>query len=162
LREPVIQLGIIGPESDDPNSELKLREITEAVRDDLLQQPAVSQANIVGAREYQIDVEIPEATLRKYGLTLKQVADIIRRENVEIPGGTMRTDAQEVLLRGKNKRTIGEELLEIPLVTAPGGVVLTVGDLGTVRDEFDDTITSISRINGEPGLVISVERTSSE
>ncbi len=162
LREPVIQVGIVGPSRDDPESELVLREITEQVRDDLLQQPAVSQANIIGAREYQIDVEIPEATLRKYGLTLKQVAEIIRRENVEIPGGTMRTDSQEVLLRGKNKRTIGEDLLAIPLVTAPGGVVLTIGDLGTVRDEFDDTITSVSRINGEPGLVISVERTTSE
>ncbi len=162
LREPVIQVGIVGPNRVDPESELVLREITEQVRDDLLQQPAVSQANILGAREYQIDVEIPEATLRKYGLTLKQVADIIRRENVEIPGGTMRTESQEVLLRGKNKRTIGEDLLAIPLVTAPGGVVLTIGDLGTVRDEFDDTITSVSRINGEPGLVISVERTTSE
>jgi multidrug efflux pump subunit AcrB len=162
LREPVIKVGIIGPESSDTAAELRLREIAESVRDDLLQQPAVSQANIIGAREYQIDVEIPEETLRKYGLTLKQVADVIRRENVEIPGGTMRTDSQEVLLRGKNKRTIGEELLEIPLVTAAGGVVLTVGDLGTVRDEFDDSITSISRINGEPGLAISVERTTSE
>ncbi len=162
LRQPVIKVGIIGPENSDPAAELQLREIAEGVRDDLLQQPAVSQANIIGAREYQIDVEIPEETLRKYGLTLKQVADVVRRENVEIPGGTMRTDSQEVLLRGKNKRTIGEDLKKIPLVTAPGGVVLTVGDLGTVRDEFDDTITAISRINGEPGLAISVERTTSE
>ena len=88
----------------------ELRDVAEQVRDDLLQQPAVSQAKIVGARDYQIDVEIPEETLRNYGLSLKRVADIIRRENVEIPGGTMRTDSQEVLLRGKNKRTVGEEL----------------------------------------------------
>ena len=74
----------------------------------------------------------------------------------------MRTDSDEVLLRGKNKRTLGEDIAEMPLVTTPEGVVLRVGDLGTVRDEFDDTITSISRINGQPGLVISIERTSSE
>ncbi|REK13025.1 MAG: AcrB/AcrD/AcrF family protein [Planctomycetota bacterium] len=162
MRQPVISVGIVGPDDDSTEAELRLREVAERVRDDLLQQPAVSQASIVGARQYQIDVEIPEDTLRKYGLSLKQVANIIRRENVEIPGGTMRTDSQEVLLRGKNKRLLGEEILDIPLVTAPGGVVLTVGDLGTVRDEFDDSITSISRINGKPGLVISVERTTSE
>ena len=162
MREPVIKVGVLGPESDDPEAELRLREVAERVRDRLLQQPAVSQATIVGAREFQIDVEIPEDTLRKYGLTLRRVAEIIRRQNVEIPGGTMRTDSQEVLLRGKNRRTIGEDILDIPLVTAPGGVVLRVGDLGTVRDEFDDSITSISRINGQPGLAISVERTTSE
>jgi multidrug efflux pump subunit AcrB len=162
MRQPVITVGIIGPDSDDPQAEFRLREVAERVRDDLLQQPAVSQASIVGAREFQIDVEIPEDTLRKYGLTLQRVAEVIRRQNVEIPGGTMRTDSQEVLLRGKNKQTIGEEILDIPLVTTPGGVVLKVGDIGTVRDEFDDSITSISRINGKPGLAISVERTTSE
>ncbi len=162
MRQPVISVGILGPQSDDPQSDLRLREIAEHVRDDLLHQPAVSQASIVGAREYQIDVEIPEETLRKYGLTLQQVAQIVRRQNVEIPGGTMRTDSQEVLLRGKNKRTVGEHILDIPLVTSPGGVVLRIGDLGTVRDEFDDSVTSISRINGRPGLAISVERTKTE
>ncbi|MGD9722536.1 MAG: efflux RND transporter permease subunit [Pirellulales bacterium] len=162
MRQPVISVGVLGPDRTDPDAELELREVAERVRDDLLQQPAVSQATIVGAREFQIDVEIPEDTLRKYGLTLQRVAEIIRRQNVEIPGGTMRTDSQEVLLRGKNKRTIGEDILDIPLITAPGGVVLSVGDVGTVRDEFDDSITSISRINGRPGLAISVERTTTE
>lgn len=162
LRQPVIRVGVIGPDRTDPESELQLRAVAERVRDDLLQQPAVSQAEIIGARDFQIDIEIPEETLRKHGLTLKQVAEIVRRENIELPGGTMRTDAGEVLLRGKNKRTLGEEIAEMPLVTTPEGVVLSVGDLGVVRDDFDDSITSLSRINGRPGLAISVERTSSE
>ena len=124
--------------------------------------PAVSQAEIIGARDFQIDIEIPEETLRKHGLTLKQVAEIVRRENIELPGGTMRTDAGEVLLRGKNKRTLGEEIAEMPLVTTPEGVVLSVGDLGVVRDDFDDSITSLSRINGRPGMVVLVEKVGSE
>ena len=90
MRQPVITVGVIGPDDSSPQAELRLRSVAEQVRDDLLQQPAVSQATLVGARDFQIDVEIPEQTLRKYGLTLKQVADIIRRENVELPGGTMR------------------------------------------------------------------------
>ncbi len=77
MRQPVISVGILGPQSDDPESDLRLRDIAERVRDDLLHQPAVSQASIVGAREYQIDIEIPEETLRKYGLTLQQVAQIV-------------------------------------------------------------------------------------
>ncbi|MGD9646308.1 MAG: efflux RND transporter permease subunit [Pirellulales bacterium] len=162
LRQPVIRVGVLGPDCQGPECELQLRAVAERVRDDLLQQPAVSQAEILGAREFQIDIEISEETLRKHGLTLIQVAEIIRRENLELPGGTMRTEAGEVLLRGKNKRSIGEEIAELPLVTTPEGTVLRVNDLGQVRDEFDDTITSFSRINGRPGLVISVERTSSE
>jgi HAE1 family hydrophobic/amphiphilic exporter-1 len=165
LRQPAVQIGIIGRDTGDDiftaAAELKLREVAEQVRDELLQLPTVSQANILGTRDYQIDVEISEDTLRKYGLTLQQVAQIIRRENLELPGGTMKTESQDVLLRGKNKRLVGGEIEKIPLVTQPGGVVLTVGDLGVVRDEFADT-TAISRIDDRPGLVISVDRTTDE
>lgn len=161
LRTAAIRVGVVGPDSTDPEAEVKLRAVTEKVRDELLLLADVSQANIIGGREYQIDVEIAESTLREYGLTLQDVARIVRRENLELPGGTMKTDSQEVLLRGKNKRTIGREIAKIPLVTRPDGVVLTVGDLGSVRDEFVDT-TSISRVNGRPGLVISVDKTAGE
>jgi len=161
LRRAAIRVGVVGPDDDDPEAEVKLRQVAEDVRSELLQLPSVSQANIIGGRDYQIDIEISESTLRKYGLTLQEVARIVRRQNVELPGGSMKTDSQEVLLRGKNKRLVGEQIAKIPLVTAPGGVVLTVGDLGTVRDEFVDT-TAISRINGKPGLVISVDKTANE
>ncbi|HUT90707.1 MAG TPA: efflux RND transporter permease subunit [Thermoguttaceae bacterium] len=161
LRTAAIRVGVLGPDSGDPEAEVKLRAVAEKVRDELLLLADVSQANIIGSREYQIDVEIAESTLREYGLTLQDVARIVRRENIELPGGTMKTDSQEVLLRGKNKRTVGREIAKIPLVTRPDGVVLTVGDLGSVRDEFVDT-TAISRVNGRPGLVVSVDKTAGE
>src|SRR5688572_23712185 len=121
----------------------------------------VSQVSLLGARNYQIDIEIPEVTLRKHGLTLQKVADLVRRENIELPGGVIKTDAQEVLLRGKSKRSLGEEIKHIPLVTQPDGVVLKVEDLGIVRDEFDDS-PSMSRIDGRPAQVINVERVTEE
>ncbi|QDV17036.1 Multidrug resistance protein MdtB [Gimesia panareensis] len=161
FRQVAIEVAVIGPGNEDANSELELREVTEAIRDDLLQLKSVSQANIAGARDYQIDIEIPEATLRKYGLTLQDVARTVRRENLELPGGKMNTRSQVLLVRGKNKHLIGREIEKIPLVTEPGGVVLTVDDLGNVHDEFADT-TMISEINGKPAMSIAVERTSQE
>lgn len=163
FRSAAIRVGIIGPEADlrDVAAELQLREVAEAVRDDLLQLPAVSSASIMGGRPYQIDVEIPEATLRSYGLTLEQVAAILRARNVELPGGNLKSESQEVLLRAKNKGRTGEEIGRLPLITQPGGVVLTVNDLGQVRDEFED-VASVSEINGQPAMVVNVERTKSE
>lgn len=161
LRKGAIRLGVVGPESDDPQAQVALREIAEQVRHDLLLLPSVSQVQIVGAKDYQIDVEIPEATLREYGLSLRQVADAVRRENVEVPGGTMRTQSQEFLLRGKNKGLHGDEIATIPLVSRPNGVVLTVGDLGSVRDEFAD-VTAESWVDGRPAVVLSIDKTSQE
>ncbi|MCO6453981.1 MAG: efflux RND transporter permease subunit [Pirellulaceae bacterium] len=188
FRVPAIRVGVLGPDLDTPEAEWRLREVTEEVRQDLLQLtpvptsnplmaalevlfprpkgPVVSQANIVAAKDYQIDIEISERTLRKYGLSLRQVADTVRRWNLELPGGQMKTEAQDILLRGKSKSLTGSEIARIPLVTQPNGEVLTVGDLGRVQDAFADT-TSISRIGlgtepDRPGLAISVDRTSSE
>lgn len=161
FRQVAIEVAVIGPGNEDENSELELRTVSEKIRDELLQLKSVSQANIAGARDYQIDIEIPEATLRKYGLTLQDVARTVRRENLELPGGKMNTNSQVLLLRGKNKHLIGSEIEKIPLVTEAGGVVLTVDDLGEVHDEFADT-TMISEINGKPAMSIAVERTSQE
>lgn len=161
FRQPAIRLAVIGPPGDDTESEMQLREVTEKVRDRLLELPQVTQANILGAKPYQIDVELSEDTLRKYGLTLSQVAQLLRRENVELPGGQLKAEGQEILLRGKNRRELGEDIKELPLIKQPNGVVLSVGDVANVRDEFDDQ-TTVSEVNGRPSLVISIDRTSEE
>ncbi|WP_339732137.1 efflux RND transporter permease subunit [uncultured Gimesia sp.] len=161
FRQVAIEVAVIGPDNESENSEWELRSVSERIRDELLQLKSVSQANIAGARDFQIDIEIPEATLRKYGLTLQDVARTVRRENLELPGGKLITDSQVLLLRGKNKHLIGSEIEKIPLVTESGGVVLTVGDIGHVKDDFSDT-TMISEINGKPALSISIERTAQE
>ena len=161
LRRSAILIGVLGPDKQTAETELAIRDVAEAVREDLLHLPSITQVNLVGAKDYQIDIELSEATLRKYGLTLQEVANIVRRENLELPGGNMKTDSQEVLLRGKNKQLVGTEIAKIPLVTQPSGAVLTVGDLGEVRDEFTDT-TAVNRINGKPSMILRVEKTASE
>jgi len=163
LRTPAIKVGVLAPPAADggERSELELREVAERVRDDLLALPTVSAVNIAGGKDYEITIEISEQTLRKHGLTLEEVARVVRRENLELPGGTIRSEGGEVLLRGKNKKYVGAEIAKIPLVTLPDGLALTVGDLGTVRDGFVD-VAGKSRINGRQGLAVSVDRSSGE
>ncbi len=168
-RRPSIRVGVMAPDSMTsgdgqkltPQSELRLREVAERVRGDLLAIPEVAQVDFMAARDYQIDIEIPETTLRAHGMTLRQAAEVIRRENRELPAGSIRSQSQEVLLRGNNRRTSGPALAELPLVTESGGAVLTVGDLGRVRDEFADA-TAINVINGKPALALSVQRSTSQ
>ncbi|TWT55876.1 efflux RND transporter permease subunit [Allorhodopirellula solitaria] len=161
FRETAIRVGVVGPDDRTHHGELALREVAERVRAEMLLLPTVTVAELMGTRPYQIDVEIPEETLRSYGLTLDQVAAIIRARNIELPGGQLKSSGQEILLRAKNKGRIGSEIEDLPLITQPGGVVLTVDDLGVVRDEFED-ITATGEINGEPAMVINVQRTKSE
>lgn len=161
LRSTAIQVGLVGPDEDTPQAHIALRELAEEIRDEMLRLPSVSQVSLLGGKPYEISVEISESTLRKYGLTLRQVAQRLREQNIEMPTGKIKTQAQEVLLRGKNKGTTGQEIAKLPVITQPDGTVLTVGDLGTVRDEFTDT-AAISRINGRPGIALVVSKTQTE
>jgi multidrug efflux pump subunit AcrB len=161
FREPAIRIGVIGPEATGIEAELELREVAERVRNEALRLPSVSQADVIGSRPYQIDVEMSEDRLREYGLTLNQVAQIIRFENLELPSGSIKSQTQEILIRGKNKTSVGTEIAKIPLVTQPNGVVLTVGDLGTVSDAFED-LTAINSYDGKPGLTVSIDRAKTE
>ncbi len=159
--EQVIRVGVIGPRDNSEQAHLSLRKVAEYVRDDLLQLPSVSEVNLAGDKDFQIDIEVSEDALQSYGLTIQQIAQAVRRENNDTPGGAIRSKSQEVLLRGHNRRLTGEEIATLPLLTQPDGAVLTVGDLCTVRDAFADT-TAVSEIDGDPVLVLSVMRNPNE
>lgn len=161
IQEVAIRVGVVGPDRRGAQAELDLRDVAERVREELLLLPEISQVNLTGTKNYQIDIEVPEATLRAHGLSLQEVANRVKRENHQMPGGTIRAKSQEVLLRGYNRRLWGDEIADLPVITDPDGAVLTVDDLGDVRDEFTD-VTNISLYNGQPVLVVGVLRNTSE
>ncbi|MEE2640006.1 MAG: efflux RND transporter permease subunit [Planctomycetota bacterium] len=187
FRTPAIKLGIIAPNREDRDpllAERELREITEQIRTELLQLPppppsnpiagmvglfsgasgkrtAISSVSIVAEKSFQIDVQVKEEKLREYGLTLQQVAQVISAEDLDLPAGKITTAGQEILIRGKSKSSVGDEVARIKLIPQEGGDALTVGDVADVIDGFSDEV-SIHRINGQPGLALSVERTADE
>ncbi len=162
IEETIIRVGILGPPDWSVEAQLKLRDVAEKIRNEILQLPDISRVDIVGSKDYQIDVEFDENTLRSYGLTLQDVAQIIARENHQQAGGTIRGRSQEILLRSDTKQDWGEGIAKLPLIGIEEGAVLTVGDLGNVRDEFVDTASSISIRTVIPNEVSDVKRTAED
>ena len=161
FREAAINVSVMAPESASKADPAQLRAVAEQFRSELLLLPSVSQVEIKGALNYQIDIEVDEQSLRKYGLSLPQVAQIVRNENMEMPAGKIKSAGQEILVRGKNKRLTGDEIAKLPLLTDPSGVVLSVGDIANVSDGFTDG-TAITETNGRPSLFLEVQRTANE
>lgn len=120
-------------------SERILREVVEQVRDRLLQNPEITQVEVVGGRAYEIHVEIPQQKLRAYGFTLGDVAQKIRSANVELPGGKIETSAGEILLRMRDRRDWAAQFARIPIITTPEGTVVYLDDIADVREGFEET-----------------------
>ena len=77
--DQLIQVLIKTPTNLNKKQETLLREFAEHVRDRLLQDPEITQADLSGVRGYEISVEISQDTLRNYNLTLGAIAERIRR-----------------------------------------------------------------------------------
>lgn len=138
-------------------SERSLREWAEAVRDDLLTHPQITQVDLGGVRPYEISIDIPEENLRRYQLTLDQVAQRVRRASLDLPGGTLRTDGGEILLRTKERRYHAPEYADIVILTKPDGTQLRLADIAVVRDTFEETDTAAT-FDGKPAAMVRIFR----
>jgi multidrug efflux pump subunit AcrB len=140
--------------ADLPEAELRL--LAERVRDELVDLEQVTQVELDGVRPYEISIEISEQTLRKYGLTLEQVAAAVRRTSLDLAAGSVRTTGGEVLIRTQGQARAGAEFADI-VVRGESGARLTIGDLGVVRDAFSEDPLEF-RYNGRPAAFIDVYR----
>jgi multidrug efflux pump subunit AcrB len=138
-------------------SEWVLRELAEQVRDSLLQDPGITQVELAGARDYEVQVLIDQDTLRTYGLSLQEVALKIRAASVELPGGYIETSGGDVLLRIKERRDWAHEFAGIPIITTEEGSVLKLEDIARVKDDFSD-VDRVAFFNGKRAIGISVYR----
>lgn len=137
LRSPqrdVMELGLFGPVDI-----WTLRKLAEQLRDRLVSDPSITQVEIGNVPDFVTHVEIPQDRLREYGLTLGQVASLIRQSSEDIPAGAVETNAGEVLLRAKERRQWAEDFARIEVITTPGGATLTLGDIASITDGFEET-----------------------
>jgi len=137
--------------------ERSLRELAEQVRDELLLFDNITQVELSGVRPYEISVETEEEDLRRYGLTFDQVAQRIRQASIDLPGGTIKTNSGEVLVRTKERRYVGEEYENIVILADPAGTEVKLSDIATVRDGFEDA-DQFGLSNGKPAAMIKVYR----
>ncbi|BET25471.1 multidrug efflux pump subunit AcrB [Limnobacter thiooxidans] len=137
--------------------ELSLRNLAEEVRDGLLQNPGITQVDLAETREQEIHIEVPEAKLNAFGLSLQGIADNIRANVVEVSGGSISTQSGEILLRVSERRDFANEFAALPIVSPVAGTPLKLGDIATVRDGFQD-VDKYATFNGKPSIEISVSR----
>jgi multidrug efflux pump subunit AcrB len=153
LRRQVLDVAVSGPAD-----ERTLRRLGEQVRDEIAELPGITQVEMYAVRPYEVSIEVSEPALQRFGLTFSDVADAVRRSSLDVPGGSVRTDGGEILLRTEGRAYRGPEFERVPLLTLPDGTRLTVGDVANVDDGFAETDQS-ARFDGDPAVLIKVYRT---
>ena len=152
----VLSLTITGPDD-----ERTLKELAQQIRDDIVQLPGITQVEVANVRPYEISIEVSEVSLRRFELTFDEVARAVRTGSLDLPGGTIKTAASEILLRTKGQAYNGYDFENLVLRTRADGTRLYLKDVATVVDAFADT-DRILRFNGKPAALIEVKRVGQE
>jgi multidrug efflux pump subunit AcrB len=142
-------------------SERRIKEWAEQIKDEIQQLPSVSKVSVLGTREYEIAIEVSEERLRQYGITFDQVTAAVRRGNLNLGGGTIRTRGEEIRLRTMGRKYTDKELASIVVLAEPNGQIITLDRLADIKDDFrEDPIQGF--INGDPAVIIWISKTPDE
>jgi multidrug efflux pump subunit AcrB len=137
-------------------TEATLKELAKSIRDEIKKLPGVSKVDVVAARNYEIAIEISEHRLREYGLTFEQVVNAVRGSSVDLPGGAIRSESGNILLRTKGQAYYEDDFASIPLVRNADGTRLLLGDIATVSDGFIER-ARLATFNGQNSVSIRID-----
>ena len=141
--------------------ERSLRLAAQQLEAELLELPEVTLVSLLGARPYEISIEVREETLRRYSLSIAEIASAVRASSVNLSSGELRTASGDLLLRTNNKGYRGDDFADIVLRSDPNGSILRLGDVAHIRDGFAD-VDLIQQFNGRQSLFVKIQKSEAE
>ncbi len=151
---PILILGAAG--NLDP---IQMRRIIDdQVKYRIERLPGVAVVNVRGGLDREIHVNLYPDKIKALGLPLDTVLNRIREENVNVPAGTIDQGNFEVMIRTPGEYNSLNEV-ENTVVAIREGVPIQIKDIASVEDSWQK-VTRIVRINGKPGIHMSVNKQS--
>lgn len=138
-----------------------LKRYGRQVEEDLLAMDDLSKVSLSGFPDEEIEIAFREKDLRAYNLSFQQATQAVRAANLELTGGTLKGEKEELLIRARNKSYYAEGLRDIIVKTTPNGSVVRLYQVADIQDKWADN-PNRSYMNGEPSVVVTVQNTLEE
>ena len=138
-----------------------LKQIGRQIENDLRRMDGVSQIEVSGYPEEEIEIAVRESDLLAYNLTFAEVASAVSQANILSTGGNIKTEAEDYLIRANNRSYYGDELNHIVVRSSADGTVVRLQDVADVKDRFSET-PNASYFNGNIAVNITISNTNNE
>ncbi|HET6850712.1 MAG TPA: efflux RND transporter permease subunit [Pyrinomonadaceae bacterium] len=153
---PVVRIAVSAPRS--------LREVTEVADKKIKQQiesiNGVGDVQIVGGRRREIEIWVDPDKMRAFNVTVAQVADAVRAQNLEVPGGRVDEGARELTVRTMGRIIEPSEFNNL-VVANRGTYAVKLSDVGYAEDGAEEPRTE-ARLNGQPAVTLIVSKQSGQ
>ncbi len=138
-----------------------LKQITREIENDIRAMQGISQIEVTGYPEEEIEIAVRENDLLAFNLTFTEVADALAAANIFTTGGTIKTPTEDYLIRANNRSYYADELNNIVVRSDPSGNTIRLKDIATVRDQFSET-PNASFFNGNLSVNVNISNTNNE
>ena len=138
-----------------------LKEKSDKIEKELLNDENISQVEVIGYAPIIISVELNEDELLKHNLNFDFVSSSIRRSNIDISGGSVKTQKDEIIIRSNNRKNTAEEIQEIVILSDEEGGIVRLKDIAKVQLKFSD-IPIKSYVNGQRSISFIINKTSNK
>ncbi len=152
----VASIVLTGPK-DQPN----LKAYAEALKDRALRFGGIPKIEIQGFSDHQIRIEIPDAAIRQYGISISDVARAIERQSLDLPSGSLQTRDQDLLIRVADERRTPDDFRDVIVVAAEGGGQIRLGEIARITDRFELDEAKVL-FNGKPAALLEVSKTEAD
>jgi multidrug efflux pump subunit AcrB len=138
-----------------------LKQIGRQIENDIRAIDGISQINISGYPQEEIEIAVNENSLLAYGMSFTEVAQAVSNANILVTGGNIKTDAEEYLIRANNRSYYGDELSNLIIRADASGQTIRLKDVAVVRDRFSET-PNTSYFNGNLSVNTTITSTNTE
>ncbi|WP_136481733.1 efflux RND transporter permease subunit [Cognatitamlana onchidii] len=138
-----------------------LKTIGRQIEGDLRAIDGISQIEITGYPDEEIEIAVNESSLLAYNLSFREVSDAVSTSNILVTGGNIKTNAEEYLIRANNRSYYGDELSNIIIRADRDGRVIRLKDVAVIRDRFSETPRA-TFFNEELSVNVTVTSTNNE
>lgn len=138
-----------------------LKQIGRQIENDLRAIEGISQIEITGYPQEEIEIAVNETTLLAYDLTFTDVSNAVAESNILVTGGNVKTNAEEYLIRANNRSYYADELSNVVVKASPDGKTVRLKDVAVIRDRFAET-PNVTYFNGNLSINITVTSTNNE
>jgi len=128
----VVSVALTG---DIPRAELKT--LAEKLKQKMLSHPDIPLVQIKGFSQRQLKVEVSSDNLRRYGLSMQSLANLISKQDLDLPVGSIETNYRETQLRFSDERRSVSELAELIVLSGENGSEVRLGQIATIEDSFE-------------------------
>jgi len=138
-----------------------LKSVGRDIENDLRAMEGISQIEISGFPNEEIEIAVNENDLLAYGLSFAEVARSVSNANILVTGGNIKTDAEEYLIRANNRSYYGSELGNLVVRADQSGNVIRLKDIAIVRDRFAES-PNATFFNGNLSVSTTITSTNNE